>query len=469
MFNTMELLRKQKNAGFEDEQARKKAKWDDEDRAIKGDERKRAEELRTQLQADAAPVEVEEVEQAGPLQPDAAPMPAMSQIKGKTFASRELADKAATEQNAPQAVMQRQSMTALRAGNPEGAARVMETGMKLGEAERKIAHEAFQRRVDGTFAWGDLAKFLDEAGDPNMKGRFRPSEDGKTMVMERVNPDSSVEKLTEFPNTTEGFAKARAIARGMTAEQLFKHEDLVQAREDALAQRKAEGEQRHKEHLERMAAIRASRAGGNGGGSGRGEDPVPTPGQIDMGAIDRGLRELYTTTDPETKIAKRDTTAHAFLRQLALEMPSAQTGDVEGAILDAHERYQAAMKVAGGDHGKAVAIIRNKTAPGPAPAPAPGPAPAPPTGAMAEIAAERQAKAKVEADKRAAEEAAKQQKRAAAAQITTKQIETMPIADLLRLQRSEAGRNLPREVRTLIDFRVRQETQSAPGMSGLGF
>lgn len=305
MFNTMELLRKQKNAGFEDEQARKKAKWDDEDRAIKADERKRAEELRTQLQADAAPVEVEEVEQAGPLQPDAAPMPAMSQIKGKTFASRELADKAATEQNAPQAVMQRQSMTALRAGNPEGAARVMETGMKLGEAERKIAHEAFQRRVDGTFAWGDLAKVLDEAGDPNMKGRFRPSEDGKTMVMERVNPDSSVEKLTEFPNTTEGFAKARAIARGMTAEQLFKHEDLVQAREDALAQRKAEGEQRHKEHLERMAAIRASRAGGGAGAGGEVDPEAKLKDRRDaLGDFEKLLPPLSDDATPADRAAR---------------------------------------------------------------------------------------------------------------------------------------------------------------------
>lgn len=245
MFNTMELLRQNRNAGFEDEQARKKAKWDDEDRATKMaeqarllEERKRADDLRTQLQADAAPVEVEEVEQAGPLQPDAAPMPAMSQIKGKTFASRELADKAAAEQNAPQAVMQRQSMTALRAGNPEGAARVMETGMKLGEAERKVAHDAYLKKVRGSAGWNDLSKVMDEAGDPNAKGRFRPSEDGKSMVMERANPDGSFEPITEFPNTPAGFAKARAIAEGVTAEQLLQHEDRVQARADQREDRK---------------------------------------------------------------------------------------------------------------------------------------------------------------------------------------------------------------------------------------
>lgn len=268
MFNTMELLRKQKNAGFEDEQARKKAKWDDEDRAIKADERKRAEELRTQLQADAAPVG-SEVEQAGPLEPDAAPMPALPQVMGKTFASRELAEKAAAEHNAPQAVMQRQSMTALRAGNPEGAARVMETGMKLGEAERKLAHEAFQRRVDGTFAWGDLATVLNESGDPNVKGRFRPSEDGKTMVMERANPDNSFEKLTEFPNTPEGFAKARAMARGMTAEQLLQHEDRVQARNDSREDRKEDRlwrrEDRESERKFR-ASMLSQKAGAGAGG-----------------------------------------------------------------------------------------------------------------------------------------------------------------------------------------------------------
>jgi len=86
-----------------------------------------------------------------------------------------------------------------------------------------------------------------------------------------------------------------------------------------------------------------------------------------MGEIDKALQDLYTGKD-EAGNTTRNTQGHLFVREFARAMPEASKGDSMGAVLHAHQRYQAALSAAGGDHKKAVDLLQKWVAAKSAPA-----------------------------------------------------------------------------------------------------
>jgi hypothetical protein len=109
----------------------------------------------------------------------------------------------------------------------------------------------------------------------------------------------------------------------------------------------------------KMGEQKAKNAGAGGAGA--------ASGRVSMDAIDRTLQPLFTREDPASGAKALDTQAMMTVRALALGTPAAKEGDAMGAALQAHSIYAAALKNAGGDHAKAVAMIQQALKPPAAP------------------------------------------------------------------------------------------------------
>jgi len=232
MFATMDLLRKHDNAGFEDdkarwddEQARKKAKWADEDRASTVKERARQEEQRTGLIDAMKDVDVEDIDIATPTaDPSTQTLSRAFKVGGKQYNTRAEADAARELHNSTGAKMQRAANFTLKSGNPTGAATISETGMKWDKAMRDDVKRRFEDDLSKNVKLGDwqgLESFVNNSPISPTKARFVLGPDGKQQA---IGEDGQPIPGMAFPNTPEGHATASKLLFGqLTPEQQLAH------------------------------------------------------------------------------------------------------------------------------------------------------------------------------------------------------------------------------------------------------
>lgn len=245
MFGSMELLRKHRNAGFEDEQARKKARQEDEDRARAEAERQRAIEARRAIEQAAAPVAIEDGVQQPAVDDDGNAMPANPaafRVGGQSFADRQAAERAAAEQNSPKATTGRIADAMLRMGNVEGAQKarkgLLDEGqeeLKLAGAQRDEQQAQYLDELHRSVPFGDwdaAAGFMNKSTASPDQGRFEVSKDGKKRLMQTQKPDGSWQTTAEFDNTPEGFLELAMRLERLPPEKLSAHFDRKAQRKE---------------------------------------------------------------------------------------------------------------------------------------------------------------------------------------------------------------------------------------------
>lgn len=293
MFATTELLRKHRNADFDDEENRKKAKQDDEDREFKMGERKRLLDTRTELERAAAPATVEPGIYQPEVDDDGNAMPANPSragvVNGQGYATMADVDKATRAYNSPEAVTARMSDVLTRRADPEtaqklrtGAMNEKVAGLKLTGAEREEAQAVYLENLHKSVPFGDwnaAAGFMNRSTISPTQGRFEASPDGKKQLMQTQKPDGSWQTTAEFDNTPEGFLELAMRLERVPTDKLLAHLDRKQARADnqnyraeMLKDKDEAAKQRDKEFQWRMQDridarnARAAGAGGQGGG-----------------------------------------------------------------------------------------------------------------------------------------------------------------------------------------------------------
>lgn len=499
MFATADLLRKHRNAGFEDDQTRKKARWEDEDRALKTDEVKRQRELREGLANDAAPIEVEALEQHGPVRDGEVLPPTMTRFNGQNFATEAQTKAAADGYNAPGAVMRRQADRVLRSGNADGASRLYETGMKLdssmkADIDRRFNDDVEQRVQD----WDTASKFATQSafdgGAGSIQYRFVPSDEGLMQAQVSVDGKNWQAKPggRTYKDDPTGFLEAKQDLMRMPTDKKLAHlYGRARAKaDDEAAQAKAALEERkvaaYEKQTDAQADLRAAqadaaeaRARGASYGPRGGADDQPAAGQVDMGIIDKTIDSYLAPKDEEGKPRPTDPKLKMFVRALAAKSPEAYAGDYEGAALAAVDVYQKALSLAGGDLNKAYVLVTaqmdaaksglpgytvqsatdgrtmvNGKPDGTKPAGRGDERLPPPIGAEAELLAREAAKLKAAGDKaRAAKEQANTEVQKAR-ELSLQQIDAMTPEQAYVLLNSAAGRKLSRSVRAELEAKA---------------
>lgn len=390
---------------------KRKRDEDAEDRKYLMSERTRALNMRDQLGRAAAEVAPVEVKQDRPDTMDnrdvgavgEAPLPTAGyDVAGKRFATKDEATTAAAAANTPQAVTTRMSDVLMRNGDPVQAQKLRTGAMQeqvgkfqLNDAMRADLDAQWNQEVDKKVTdWESMAQFYSDSAADGVGGKnkyqFLPSPDGKSQVAHLVLADGSL-KPTEkaFPNTADGFAVAKAEMKRMPAERVLMHffqknQLAQQAERDAATAKYQEGmlkisqqnaNTNEQYRRDQAAALKAKAAGAK-------------PSGLDMDAADKFINALFTTKDETTGAHSFNPKGASAVRDLLPRMPLAQAGDTQGAVNQALTIYQTALKNAGGDHDKAVAMIRTATAPKPPQVgqvgqvgqPMPGQAPAPAAG-----------------------------------------------------------------------------------------
>jgi hypothetical protein len=238
MFNTMESLRKQKNAGFEDEEKRKKAKQADEDRALEMSERKRLLETRAELEGAAAPAQVEPVQIDGPVREGEA-QPQGLKINGQVA----LTDEPAKAYNAPQAVASRMAEVMQSKANPEGAQKIRTgllaekmAGLNVAKAEREGAEDDYLTDLRKSVPFGDwdaASTFMNRSrAGGDVQGRFVLSPDKKKRIAQSQGPDGQWQTVAEYDNTPDGFADLAMRLENVPPEKMALHLDRKQQRQE---------------------------------------------------------------------------------------------------------------------------------------------------------------------------------------------------------------------------------------------
>lgn len=499
VFSTLDLLRKQENAGFEDAQARKKAKWDDEDRAVKMEEVTRAKKLREELENEAKPVEVETVEADGPVRPAGITdkdgnaltpeaQPTMARVGGKTYVNQNEAGAAAETHNVPGAVMQRQSRRLLQAGNPQAAATLAETGMKLDAQMSADIDRRFNEDVERNVTnWDAAAKFATQSafdgGAGQIQYRFAEMPDGTMQPQVSVDGQNwqSDPKGRSYKKDATGFQEAKLDLLRIPTDKKLAHlygraKAEAEAKNDQeklkLDERRTKAYETSVANQGAAAMVRATRGrGGSGDGDSDGDG---TPDSVNMGEIDKVVDDYLATKDENGKVsAPADPELRRAVRALAGNFRESLT-DPAGAAMRAVKMYREALASSGNDVKQAmqrVAIAldveRNgggghqiqlggpgakvesygvdaKAGPGKLPA-------KPATGAMAQLMAQDAAKAKAKADAEAQVRATREAEAAAAAQMTLEQIRALNPDEAFRLLNSPAGRQLDPRVRAILE------------------
>jgi len=394
------------NAGLtakeEREDRARKRQQDQEDRDFNMAERARAKKMRDDMGAAAAPVAVEQVQPAGPVMDGAEgaagqPIPMVSTVQGKSFATPDEAGAAAAAQNTPQAVTGRMADVAMRNGDPVKAQQLRVGSMQEQTGQYQL-NAAMRADLDAKFNddlqknvtdWASFDRFTSDSAGDGMGGAVKlktlPSADGKSMVVHVIGPDGVPTPTGKvFPNTADGLALASAELARMPAEKKLAHlhQKAMEARQAEQAAATAAHQagtlaetSRHNLSMEDVAkgntAARAAKAGAG------------QPAGINMADADKFINHLFSRKDEVTGAAVFDPNGANTVRALMLRMPAAQEGDTQGAVNQALALYQAAMKRAGGDHDKALVELQRAANPQPA---SPNPAAAPPKAAPAPAA-----------------------------------------------------------------------------------
>jgi hypothetical protein len=287
MFATMDLLRKNRNAGFEDdnarwaqEQARKKAGWDDEDRDSTMKERARLDEYRAGLIKATQDAEIEDVDIATPTGEEGrSTLTRAFKVGNKQYNTRAEAEAARDMANSTGAKMQRAADWTLKSGNPTGAATISETGMKWDQSKRDDVKRRFEDDLAKNVKLGDwkgLETFVNESPISPNKARFVLRPDGRQQA---IGEDGQPITGMDFPNTPEGHAQASKLLFGqLTPEQHLTHIYGRQAAAAAAAQQQvvnAQNDRRIKTDEQR--AVLAGRA------------DTRAQGEYDAGATGREL------------------------------------------------------------------------------------------------------------------------------------------------------------------------------------
>lgn len=247
--------RKQRRADEAEERTNRRT-----DRQFTMSERARTVKLRDDLGAAAAPVAVEQRDQAGPVDPAsevaaaAQPLAPVPTVQGRGFETTDAASKAAAELNTPQAVASRQAQVLNAAGDAVGAQQVRTGSMqeqsarfKLNADERADLDARFnadlQSRVN---SWESFDAFTSESAGDGMGGKLKlqttVSPDGATRIVNVVAPDGTLKPTGQsFPNTADGLMLATNELAKMSPEKKLAHlYQKEQARRQAAAQASTE-------------------------------------------------------------------------------------------------------------------------------------------------------------------------------------------------------------------------------------
>lgn len=354
---------------------------EDEDRKYLMSERTRALNLRDELGRAGAEVKPVEVKQDRPDSMDdrdvgavgEAPLPTAGyDVAGKRFATMAEATKAASEANTPQAVSARLSDVLLRSGDPVKAQQLRAASMQerlgnfqLSDAERTHATNLMSDKIDKDVVdWASYLKFVGNALGSEVK--LVPSADGKTQEVNKVLSDGTLQPTGKIYGVgPEGFAMAKEFLKSMPAEKAITllHAN-AQLAETGRHNKEAEDIARDKTAANiEIAQIRADAAAERRAAAAKAAGAKPSG--LDMDAADKFINALFMSKDDTTGAHTFNPKGADAVRGLVPRMPAAQGGDTQGAVNQALTIYQTALKNAGGDHDKAVAMIRQATAPKP--------------------------------------------------------------------------------------------------------
>lgn len=242
------------------------------------------------------------------------------------------------------------------------------------KAKQDAADQAWLRDFGGVIARRDpqaIADFYNKQYGDGLTAQIVPGQNGGFGVV-RVGKDGKPVDKTEFANVDQFISSA--VPSLLATRDPLKSMALQRDNEDRIERKARDADD--KAHRERTTtssekfqaaqianmeaqrklqerglsmqaeSLRAKEKAGDGSGSG-----------LDMGEIDKALQDLYTGKD-EAGNTTRNTQGHLFVREFARAMPEASKGDSMGAVLHAHQRYQAALSAAGGDHKKAVDLLQ---------------------------------------------------------------------------------------------------------------
>lgn len=368
-----------------------------QERAFTKAERDRALKQREDLGAAAAPIAAEAVPQLDLGDPEAPPPTTRYRVAGKMLDTSAEADAAVKTANGAPAVAMRQAAVLQQSGDPVKA-QALRTGsmqeqagqLALSAAERADLKARFTAQLEPLTDFDQVGEFMSKSGGDgqggNLKVQFVPSPDGKTVVLNTINPDGTLKPTARtFENSNKGLTLAKAQLGGLPPEKMLEHfhREAVEARA-AAAQAAAQQHQaatlaeqsRHNKATEghqssMLAATRAKAVA------------TAAPAGIDMAGADKFINHLFSRKDEVTGAATFDPNGANTVRALMLRMPAAQAGDTQGAVNQALALYQAAMKRAGGDHDKALVELQRAANPQPA---SPNPTAAPPKAAPAPAA-----------------------------------------------------------------------------------
>lgn len=374
----------------EDEEAadrERRRRQEQEDRDFTMAERARAQKVRDDLAAAAAPTTVDDAPVAAPIgsrDEPRAPEDIGVRAAGKTFTDRAAAERAAAEYNSPQSMVGRQAQVLAQAGDVKGA-QDLRTGLmqeraaalKLSEAERQALDDRFNADLDaGVTSWEGFDKFTSESAGDGFGGKIKlqttVSSDGKTRIVNIVAPDGTLKPTGQtFPNDGDGLAMAKAELSRMTPDKKLAHlYQKEQMRRQAAAQQSTE---RYQQGMLEAARDRTAadvelkqaraeaamlRARGAGGGAGGGGSAPAGPAGLSMADADKFINTLFTTKDDMAGKTVFDPKGAQAVRGLMLRMPAAQQGDTQGAVNQALTVYNRYIQLAGGDHDKAMQLIQ---------------------------------------------------------------------------------------------------------------
>lgn len=239
--------------------------------------------------------------------------------------------------------------------------------MGLESAQLKFANEKFNtgvlEEIDSDPAdWTKgAAKLLTKTQVGSLAGvTVNPmvSADGKTVNFVGTDADGTSKPIATLPNTPQGRLQFTQQLMKATPEQKISWlaENGKAARDgakDTRDERKVEILEKNSETSAKAQAANEKKIDGmiagliggrrNGEGSASG---------VPLQEIYKRLETDFSTKDPDTLKTTKDIAAISTVRNLILQMPSAKSGDVDGAYLQAMQVYQKAQAIGKGDPAK---------------------------------------------------------------------------------------------------------------------
>ncbi|MFZ3084026.1 hypothetical protein [Rhodoferax ferrireducens] len=187
------------------------------------------------LRAAGAPVEVTP-EQGPPTEAQYASTPAGQEpdsigyrvgngFGAKDFATRGLAETAATQQNTSQGTQARQIAAMQGIGDFAGAQKLRSETAKATSEEQTLAESITARSIQALPSFEHVGKYISDSPANNQNGSFKGkyvvSPDGAVQTFNVVNPDGTLTPTQRtFPNTPQGLELAKnALVGAMTPEQ----------------------------------------------------------------------------------------------------------------------------------------------------------------------------------------------------------------------------------------------------------